>query len=231
MKNKRAYYGVVLVCLLSLTPNCKLHSQDLLDRRQDRFPYTPSKIQTDPNAANIAGSVYINEEALPAKLGTQRKVDFLRYDAYSDRMEVKNGGDMYYLADLLDMPIHFTGSDKTYQLYRYREKNEIKKGYFVVVHRADELSILAKEKIDIAREVKQRSTFDKYQPPSFKRLKDRFYHVGENNLAEPLPVKKKSFIKMFSKTGRDLGKFIKENKLNIGKKEDLIRIFRYREEG
>ncbi|NHF57844.1 hypothetical protein FK220_000725 [Flavobacteriaceae bacterium TP-CH-4] len=226
MKNKRGYNGVIVVCLLSALFSHTLHSQDLLNRRNDRFPYVPGKIISYSDAG-YKGTVYINEEVLPAKLGTKSKVDFLRYNAYLDRMEIKKKGEMHYLGDFLDTPVHFTGTGKTYQYLRFKDKNEVKNGYFVLVHRGTNVSLWLKERIILAPEVKQRTSFDTYKPPTFKRLKDQFYLVAAANPAQPIPSRKKQWVRFFSKFDKDIETFIKQNTMDVGNREDLIRIVQY----
>ncbi len=219
---------MVLLCLLFGLPNQTLHSQDLLDRQADRFPYIPGQI-TSYTDTGYEGTVYIEEEVLPAKLGNQSKLDFLRYDAYADRMEIKKNGQMHYLGDFLNTPIHFTGIDKTYQYLKFKDRNELEQGYFVHVYQGTGQSLWLKERITLAPEVKQRTTFDKYQPPTFKRVKDQLYLKGDDGIARPVPSRKKHFLRLFAKEDKDVEAFIKQEALDIGKKEDLIRLIQYLE--
>ena len=181
----------------------------------------------DHRSKELVGSSYIDENFLPAKLMDNAKVYSMRYNVYQDEMEVEKDGEKRYLSKFFDFPITFLGVDKVYQLFNYKERNNPKDGYFVVLYRGDKVSLLLKEIIKLYDEVKPKTGYDKYQPPTLKRERDKFYIGYKNNTAIELPKKKKDILLLFSKKAKDVESFAKSNKLSFKDKDDLVRIFRY----
>lgn len=179
---------------------------------------------------NLVGSLYINKKFSLAKVADINNYLLLRYDAYSDEMELKiHENKINYMLKPLGMSIIFKNNQKMYKVYDYLNKTnrETVKGFFIVLVQGDEISLLAQEKIKFHEEKLAQSGYDKYIPPTFKRTPDTFYIGFKNHTTKLVPKKKKEFISLFSTKKKKIEKFIKSGKLNIKKKNDLIKIFKY----
>lgn len=177
----------------------------------------------------LVGTSYINDDFLPAKLIDGEEIYSMRYNAYKDVFEVERDGEIfYYLPKEFEYPVTFVGDKKVYQVFSYEENNKTTSGFFVVLNKGKNISLLLKEKINFYEEVKAKSELDKYKPPTLKRTIDTFFIGYKNNTSTELPRNKKDFFKLFSSKSNEVESFVKRNKLSFkNKKEDLIQIFRY----
>ncbi|GEM_PF-2406859 len=177
---------------------------------------------------DLVGTSYINEGFLPAKLVDGHETYSMRYNAYKDVFEVEREGEFfYYLPKKFDYPVTFIDDKKVYQVFSYEENNKTTSGFFVVLSKGENSSLLLKEKINFHEEVKTESELDTYKPPTLKRATDTFFIGYKNNTSMKLPRKKRSFFKVFSNKSNEVESFVKKQKLSFKKKEDLIEIFTY----
>ncbi|HEY9168936.1 MAG TPA: hypothetical protein VIN72_05575 [Lutibacter sp.] len=181
----------------------------------------------DLRSKELVGSIYINENFLPAKLSSGQDQYLARYNAYQDEMEVQKNGNGYHLSKNLNYSIDFEGTNKSYQVYNYEEKSKKMSGFFVVLYKGDNISLLLKEKIKFYEEVKPKTGYDKYIPPTLKRVDDEIYIGYKNSSAVALPNKNKDILSLFASKANDIASFAKENKLGFKSEADLIQIFKY----
>lgn len=121
----------------------------------------------------------------------------------------------------------FINSNKTYKVYSYTNNEQAKNGFFVLLTDGKQISLLLKEKIKLYDEVKAQSGYDKYQPPKFKREKDKFFVGFKNNSTIKLPKKKKDILNLFSLYKDKIESFTKDRRLGFKNKQDLIDIFNF----
>ena len=181
----------------------------------------------DLRSKELVGSIYLNENFLPAKLSDSQNIYLIRYDAYQDEMEVEKNGNSYHLSKNLNYTINFEGTNKSYQVYNYSKKNETVPGFFVILYTGDKISLLRKEKIKFFEEVKAKTGYDKYKPPTLKRVDDEIYIGYKNSSAIALPSKKKDVLSLFASKATEIESFVNDNKLGFKSEEDLIKIFSF----
>ena len=89
-------------------------------------------------------------------------------------------------------------------------------------------TLLTREVISLSKELLPSTSYHKYKAPAFKREKDKYY-IYFNNEKEviSLSIKKHAFFKLFDTNSKAISKYIKKEKLNIKKEEDLIKIFKF----
>ena len=221
MKNRFNKYTVITLLLLSLSGySQKTDSEQTLVHRTSITSF-------DLRSKELVGSIYINEDFFPAKLSNSQDQYLVRYNAYLDEMEFEKNGNAYHLSKNLNYSINFEGINKTYQVYNYLEKKETVPGFFVVLYSGDNISLLIKEKIKFYEEVKAKTGYDKYKPPTLKRVSDEFYIGYKNSVAKELPSKKKGILDLFASKANEIESFANENKLGFKNREDLIQIFKY----
>jgi hypothetical protein len=221
MKPQLNNYAIAFMLFFSISGYCQKtdSEQTLVDR---------TSITTfDLRSKELVGSIYINEAFLPAKLSYSQDQYLIRYNAYQDEMEIEKNGNPYHLSKNLSYSIYFEGINKTYQVYNYLNNKETVPGFFVVLFNGDNISLLIKEKIKFYDEVKAKNGYDKYVPPTLKRVDDKFYVVFKNNPAIALPNKKKEVISLFESKGSAIESYAKINNLGFKNREDLIKICKY----
>ncbi|MDP2067603.1 MAG: hypothetical protein Q8K04_01435 [Lutibacter sp.] len=221
MKPQLNNYAIAFMLFFSISGYCQKtdSEQTLVDR---------TSITTfDLRSKELVGSIYINEAFLPAKLSYSQDQYLIRYNAYQDEMEIEKNGNPYHLSKNLSYSIYFEGINKTYQVYNYLNNKETVPGFFVVLFNGDNISLLIKEKIKFYDEVKAKNGYDKYKPPTLKRVADEFYIGYKNKSAKEFPNKKKDILALFASKAEEIGTYMNANKLGFKNQEDLLQIFRY----
>ncbi len=211
--------------LISLCSSNICYSQ--VKTNQDLLTDMKSKIFYDNRPKDLVGSSYIDKRSYAAKISADSTIYSIRFDAYQDEMEIEKDDHKFYLRKAFNYTATFLETNKVYQVYNYEDQDQDRTGFFVVLFNGDKVSLLLKERIKFFEEVKAKSGYDKYQPPTLKRVKDKLYIGYKNNGANELPKKKNEILKLFSKKSKIIESFAKENKLGFKNKEDLIKIFTY----
>jgi len=215
-------FSLVLINLLS-SNTC--YSQ--IKTNQDLIIDMKSKFFYDNSQKNLVGSSYIDKNFHAAKISVDSTIYSIRFDAYQDEMEIEKDNHKFYLRKDFNYTATFLGTNKVYQVYNYEDKDQDRTGFFVVLFNGDKVSLLMKERIMFFEEVIAKSGYDKYQPPTLKRVKDKLYIGYKNNETKELPKKKNEILKLFSNKSKNIESFAKENKLGFKNKKDLIIIFTY----
>lgn len=221
MKPQLNKYAIVLMLLIGISGFCQNSGSNEIFLNADNL------IKIDLTSKELVGTYYINNEFVPGKISNQKAVYLMRYNAYKDVMEMELNNKRYYFPLSTNYSVTFESLNKTYQVLDYKEKEITKKGLFVVVFIGNEISLFLKEKIEFYEEVAAKTGYDKYVPPTLKRVDDKFYVVFKNNPAIALPNKKKEVISLFESKGSAIESYAKINNLGFKNKEDLIQIFKY----
>lgn len=221
MKPQLNKYVIVLMLLISISGFCQNTSSNEI------FINTDNLITIDLTSKELVGTYYINNEFVPGKISNQKAVYLMRYNAYKDVIEMELNNKQYYFPLSTNYSVTFESLNKIYQVLDYKEKEITKKGLFVVVFLGNEISLFLKEKIEFFEEVKPKTGYDKYVPPTLKRVDDKFYVVFKNNPAIALPNKKKEVISLFESKGSAIESYAKLNNLGFKNREDLIKICKY----
>jgi hypothetical protein len=155
---------------------------------------------------------------------------FIRYNAYTDNMEVSlmsDGVDYYLLKKQPDF-FYVVLNKKRYRAYNYIDDKVDKTGYFIIVSEDDKEHgvLLKKEKILFKKASQANNSFVTSTPPSFIKTKDTYY-IKLGNQVNKVPKKKKEFFSMFKDKSFQIKTFASKNKLKINKEESLLRIVKY----
>lgn len=224
MKHTKLVFIIIALFIFEKNYSQSIYNNQLLKTYEDKI-----KEREEAKILNLQGSSYIDENYVEAEIFNVEEVAQIRYDAFLDEMDVKTEEGSRYLKKELNTLITFIKEDKVYTVSNYDDVGVTKTGYFVVLVRDDakKLSLLVQEKIILKEEVKPKTNYDKYKPPTLKRLKDKIFVSLNNNPAMELSIRKKEILNIFSSKSKIVEKFAKENKLSFKKQEDLTKIFSY----
>jgi hypothetical protein len=178
----------------------------------------------DVSWGDYQGSPYLEKNYSPAKISATDNIYSVKYNAYTDKMEVILNGVVKALHPRSNYTVEFINKNKVYKVF---SNNKGEKGYFVVLFEGEKSMLLVKETINFYKEVKPKSGYDEYEPPQFKREKDRFYMGLKDATSILLSNKKKDFYATFGEFSEEIKKFVKSEKLNLKDPADLITIFNY----
>lgn len=201
--------------LLTLTTTAQVSLQQsgegtLLFRKSESF-----------NDETVAGSKYLTATFLSAKVnkGTQ---DFLiRYNAYIDVMEYKNGKDILEL--IKEKNTHFTFEDGSiFELFQYTIDGKSYDRYHKVL--VDQNNVKISKFISIKLNPAQKATnsYGSDTQANYKLNKDTYY-ITFNNETFEFDGKQKTFDKYMPEKSAVIKKFLKENKIKEND-TDLIKL-------
>jgi len=177
---------------------------------------------------NAKGSPFIDKTFKPIKFKKfDNKIYSARFDAHLQEMQIRLDNDTIVLNNSEDYTLTFTSGNKTYKTYSYTENNSItKRGFLVVLKETDSIALLKQEIIKFRDAKPANSAYEKEKPAEFRRASDIYYYrLG--NKTSLLPQKRKNFLKLFPEHATELKEFLKKNKINLKRDDDLITLFEF----
>ena len=190
-------------------------------------------VNTQSTFNEIEGSPYLNDVFLPASVNKSKTTFFIRFNAFENNIEYRGENDLVmtlvtsddYKIKLLD------GSKREYEMNYYKDEGEVVRNtFFEKVHIHAKFVLYLKENIDFRPVRLAKHSFEWHKPAKFIKTKDVFFVQGvtfeSKNLTE-IPKKEKLFFKLFGEFTQRVKKYIKKEKLEIDRKEDLIRIMEF----
>jgi len=221
-----AILAITFLTLFSTTNAQSVYSDDTIDR------YI-SKRSIDLNLeADYTGTPYLNKNF---KNGTIKKNGItlaqnigLRYNASRDLFEIKKTSVLKdNQAKVLKASNNLTIilNHDTFVYLSPSEKN-MAQGYFISVLKGEKVSILKKVK---KKYIAAKKAYSSLASPIAANYKEKIvlYTYNSEGFLTELPNSKKGKIQAFKGHSKELKTHIKENKLNLNKESDLIKIAKY----
>lgn len=192
--------------------------------------YSKDLYKTNYNSP--AGSPYLYEDFIPAKINDISETKLVRFDAFEDRVEVMvDENKVVILPDTQPFTISLLdGSDKIFETKSYHdEKGNLKTSFFELIAKHENYSLYLKEKIEFTKAVKAQGYQDS-QPAMFKKQKESYFITdfkGQTDQLLKIPYKNRNFLALFPAQSKSIKTFIKDNKLKIDRGDDLVKIFNF----
>ncbi|WP_260442781.1 hypothetical protein [Elizabethkingia anophelis] len=149
----------------------------------------------------------------------------LRYNANKDEMEFKNGNDIYYVNKQPQIRIDFLSLKKSYECLNYSINDKDYFGYLVILVDNAKYSLYKKEFIEIIKGEKGSNPFVTDQNDFYSPVKNQYL------------LKKGNQFFRISKNTKELVKnnpshesYIKSNKIDLSKENDLIKFVKFANE-
>lgn len=188
--------------------------------------------EVDQGEKRILGSPYIVETFLPAKVsGDINKIFKARYNAIIDEIEVETeGGTIQAInKNIPGIVVIFLNDNKTYKGITYfNNDNNAVNGYLIpITNENDKVKLYLKEKKVFIDRKPAKTGYEVSQQAKFDRVDDSYYIVINNEIAKPLSKNKKEIASLFQNHEKEILKYISSERLNVKKKEDLIKLFAF----
>lgn len=201
----------------------------IANQMNDLFNIAASKSQT-LDYSSIEGSPYLSDTYQKGTLTNQQGEKLgeysLRYNAFSDRMEIPQpNGDIGSLKKVEFLTIEL--ENKRYSTINYTNQNgKTDKGYFIELV-VDSTCSLYEKKVRRLQEAKEaKSTFHPPTPARF--LDDTHYYLKfEGNGLKKIKLNKKKVLNTFPNHVDELKRFAKKEKLNLSTEPDFIKLVTY----
>ncbi len=218
---------ITFLCIASLTSVNSQAQSVYTDTDIDKYISTVQIPKI--NEIDLVGTPYANEEfqkgvAVKNGLTIARNIG-LRYNANKDIFEIKK---TFVLTDdqarLLkktnEITLKINNNDFVFITPSANSKAQ---GYFVVLHKGEKVSLYKKIKKEYIPGQKAYSSMTKAVSPTYKE-KIIYYMADSEGVLSELPNSKKKKVEALSKNTKELKVFVKENKVNVNKEKDLIKL-------
>jgi len=174
-------------------------------------------------ALAATGSMYTNENFMPARTSSSDQVVLARYNAYSDYFEMNNPQEQktQIIPKQNGSTITITGTGEVYAFQNYKAENgEDIHGYLNVVSDNQKVKIYKRERIYLQPGKVAMDSYQKSKAPVYKRADDEFY-VKINDGEITYVSNKKDIANLVPGKSKEVLDFIKKNKIDVEEAKDL----------
>lgn len=180
----------------------------------------------------ILGSHYFNEEFIKGKINIEDKQledEFdLRYNAYKDEIEVLIDGEITILMKDPRVNCLIGNYTYTFQLFNDKKQNLITSRYLKNIYTGTKHALYIKESKKYKEAKKAKTSLTPDQPARLVDYEELYVLNSGDNIAQPLPKKKKLILKYFpAEKQKMMDDFFKQNKINPKNTEDVVSLFKY----
>jgi hypothetical protein len=170
------------------------------------------------NPKFINGNIYQDDELLKKNVP-------MRYNAYSDEIEIKNGSSKDSYGALMKDPSVFVKIFKNiYVFIPYKGSNE-KGGYFNILADGNTYDLYKKTKATFHEAHVAKTSYDSNRPPYFS--KDVTYYLVKDGRFYELPTRKSKILKVMDEKKKQVKTYVKQNDLDLDKEADLVKLVTY----
>ncbi|GAA5093255.1 hypothetical protein GCM10023210_23460 [Chryseobacterium ginsengisoli] len=176
----------------------------------------------------IDGTPYINGNSFSKVIikDYSKNVQDLRYNAYEDEMEFKNGEELFYANKENNLKIQFPTLNKTYKCFNYSYDGKSKLGYLVVLVEDPKFSLYKRERVELLNGEKSTNAYTKDANDYYAKEKD-LYLVSSTSQLSKFPKNVGDAADFFSIDKKELEIFFKTNKINISREADMIKLVEF----
>ncbi|KSA12447.1 hypothetical protein [Maribacter dokdonensis] len=195
--------------------------------------FVTSSTEIEPSKAK--GSPYLNEEFVHGEVIVNEKVEEvgkMRYNAYRNEVEILDNlsKDSYYsLLKRAYIKVEIDG--KLYRIYTYVDNDKsIKTSYFTELNEGP-LKLLFKPEALLKQARTPSTSYEKYSPPTY--VWNSSYYILDNrnkdseNHAVKVRLTKNNILDFTGSKKNEMKLYVKENKLNLRKEQDVIAFLNY----
>jgi len=180
-----------------------------------------NNIQGSPYASEIfqSGNVYQNDKLVSKNL-------FLRYNGYSDEVEIKTGNAADAYGAMLKNSETYAKIGKEVYIFVEKDGSSSNGHYFNIVTAGDYFDLYKKTASTFKAPYKGKTSYDTDKPGKFLETKT-YYLVSKEGVFHELPNRKSKILKVMSTKEKELNSFIKSNKLDVSNEKDLSKLVGY----
>ena len=165
----------------------------------------------DFNDSNTAGSKYIIESYQNTRVNKGEQNFLIRYNAYNDVMEYKNGTDVLEL--IKEKNTHFVFQDgSVYELLNYSMDGKNYERYQKIIVDKNNVKISKFQSIKLIPAKQALNSYDKDTQATYKTNREEYF-ITYNNQTFEFDGKEKTLTKAIPGKAEAIKKFYKENKI------------------
>ena len=164
---------------------------------------------------------FLTEEYQEAKVDDLKDKFYFRYNIFADEMEFIKEGTVYFLSKTENQIIHFVNLGKKFTVLNLN--GELK--YFEI-NAKGKASLYSKKNVAFIEGKVAKTQFESSKKAKFISKKDEYFASLNNELVK-LPKGKKDFYNLFGNKSSKIKNFMKQEKLNRKKIDDVTKVFNY----
>lgn len=219
---------IVTVILIILTCNNVMLAQatnNVNSNAKANYKIVHGQMYKQEISDDYSGSKYIHENFSNAVINNNSIK--LRYNAYLDKMEIENDDELSYLDTVINQSIIFNDFNENYRFMKYNVKGVDIEGYLKILSESNKYKLYKIEKITLD-EVKTGGAFSTETSDSnnkeYRRNEDVYLieRDGDFNILSKNVKKLSKLLK-----NNEIVEIVKENKLNLNKEQDLIKLVNF----
>ncbi|MGJ8591088.1 MAG: hypothetical protein ACSHXF_00990 [Aquaticitalea sp.] len=222
--------NITLFTCIAFLISGMVKAQDLTTSHLVVTSKTGSVTSFDKSDKTIQGSPYIQDNYYPARITADSEQIFnVRYNAITDEMEINTEESTVQAINknLPGITVTFLVDSKIYKSMSYLNEEGISViGYLIPIINADsKVKLFIKESKKFTDSKPAKSSYQAAVPAKFISIDDVYYFNINDEMAKPLSNNKKEIASLFPKHEKNILNYIKSEKLNVKKKDDLIKLF------
>lgn len=219
--------------LLMLLLNVNLYAQTTYEILQAVDFFSINKLERGDwkrvlTETDIEGSPYLNDEFKEGTVFMTSKTKFvempLRYNIFNDQVEFRSDDGSLMVLSVPEVIEKVEFGETTLEYSVYSQLNKVRRGFFVVLEKG-EASLYSRPRVTF-EDARKPGAYSEAKPPRFIKRPDEYYiRIGK----EPAELisKKKDIEELFTEHEKKMQEFIRKNKININRPEDLIKVVQF----
>lgn len=224
---------ILYLPLLMMFINANLYAQTTYEILQAVDFFSINKLERGDwkrvlTESDIEGSPYLDDEFVDGSVFMTSKVQFvglpLRYNIFNDQVEFRFDDETVQVLSVPEVIEKVEFGETTLEYSVYSNLNKIKRGFFVVLEKG-KATLYARPRVNF-EDAKKAGAYSDAKPPRFIKRPDEYYiRIGK----EPAELisRKKDFEGLFTDHEKEMQEFLKNNKINTNRPEDLIKVVQY----
>lgn len=215
---------ILTFAILGFIATDEATAQVVMQRGGDMLTFS----KRDESPEVTAGSQYINDRFLSARVNEGTDLFRIRFNPYLGIMEYDKDGEIYHLTKDVNTVVEFAGSNSvTYKLYKYTDNDTEHTEYMKVVFEGEKIAFQTLEKVILKPGKTATNSYESSSQPEYKRDSDKRF-MTINGKTQEFSTRTNRFIKMFDKSIQsNLKDYIKDNRIDLDKDADLVKLGRH----
>ena len=215
---------ILTFAILGFIATDEATAQVVMQRGGDMLTFS----KRDDSPEVTAGSQYINDRFLSARVNEGTDLFRIRFNPYLGIMEYDKDGEIYHLTKDVNTVVEFVGPNSvTYKLYKYTDNDSEHTEYMKVVFEGEKIAFQTLEKVILKPGKTATNSYESSSQPEYKRDNDKRF-MTINGKTQEFSTRTNRFIKMFDKSIQsNLKDYIKDNRIDLDKDADLVKLGRH----
>lgn len=165
---------------------------------------------------------FINTDYKEAQVDALKEAYYLRYNIFRNEMEFIKDGKNYFLTKTENQSIHFVDANRTFTTLSIDGKLQ-----YVEIEYKGNTSLYTLQRVVFKKGKVAKTQFETAKKAKFVRDRDLYYIALNNADLEKLPKGKKDFYRLFSDKSKAIKNYLKKEKIDREKTEDIIKVIKY----